>query len=99
MRYVGIYEEGEFYHKMRQGLKSYLTREETETSLAQAMYRWATRKKVAHKIGNPICAMTRYEKVTRITIPFGRAGLILVSVEPDAEVNPLVEKIHALIPI
>ena len=45
IRFVAIYDEGEFYHKMREGLNSYLTREETENSLAEAVYRWSSRKK------------------------------------------------------
>ena len=45
IRFVAIYDEGEFHHKMREGLDSYLTPKETENSLAQAEYRWASRKK------------------------------------------------------
>ena len=96
IRYVGIYNEGEFHHQMREGLKSYLTHEETEIALSQAIYRWSTRKKIASKIGNPIFAMARYEKINRITIPIGRAGLILISTEPDQEIYPIVEKTLAL---
>ena len=31
--------------KMKSGISSYLTKEETEVSLSQAIYRWSTRKK------------------------------------------------------
>ena len=34
-----------------------------------------------------------YEKIYRVTIPIGEAGLILISVELDADVNTIVEKI------
>ena len=44
IRYVGIYDFGELYDKMRDGVENYLSREETETSLSQAVYRWSTRK-------------------------------------------------------
>jgi hypothetical protein len=47
IRYVGIYDFGELYDKMRPGIKSHLTREETEISLSQAVYRWSTRKKTS----------------------------------------------------
>lgn len=93
IRYVGIYDYGELYEKMRAGLKSYLTREETEMSLSQAVYRWSTRKKTADKIGNPLFALAKYEKVYRITVPIGGAGLILVNTELDIDVNTIVEKI------
>ena len=93
IRYAGIYDYGELYDIMRPGLKSYLSREETEVSLSQAIYRWATRKKTADKIGKPIYALAKYEKIYRVTIPIGGAGLILISTELDSDVNSIVEKI------
>jgi len=93
IRYVGIYDYGELYDKMKPGLKSYLSREETEMSLSQAVYRWSTRKKTADKIGKPIYALAKYEKIYRVTIPIGGAGLILISIELNADVNMIVEKI------
>lgn len=92
IRYVGVYDFGELYEKMRPGLKSYLSREETEISLSQAVYRWSTRKKTADKIGKPIFALTKYEKIYRVTIPIGGAGLILISIELDTDVNQVIKK-------
>ena len=96
IRYVGIYDFGELHDKMRSGLKSHLSREETEMSLSQAVYRWSTRKKTADKIGKPIYALAKYEKIFRATIPIGGAGLILISIELDAEITVVVEKILAI---
>ena len=93
IRYVGIYDYGELYDKMKPGLKSHLSREETEMSLSQAVYRWSTRKKTADKIGKPIYALAKYEKIYRVTIPVGGAGLILISIKLNADVNRIVEKI------
>ena len=93
IRYVGIYDYGELYDKMRPGLKSHLSKEETELSLSQAVYRWSTRKKTADKIGKPIFALAKYEKIYRVTIPIGGAGLILISIELDTDVNMIIEKI------
>jgi hypothetical protein len=93
IRYVGVYDYGELYDKMRSGLKSHLSREETELSLSQAIYRWSTRKKTAGKIGNPIFALAKYEKIYRITIPTKGAGLILISTELDADIIGIVDKI------
>lgn len=93
IRYVGIYDYGELYERTKPGITSYLTREETETSLSQAIYRWSTRKKTSTKIGKPIFAMAKYEKVYRITVPIGGAGLILASTELSANVNEIVDKI------
>ena len=93
IRYVGVYNFGELHGKMRQGLKSYLSKEETELSLSQAVYRWSTRKKTADKIGKPIFAIAKYEKIYRVTVPIGGAGLILISIELDSNVNMIAEEI------
>lgn len=93
IRYVGIYDFGELTDKTRPGLKSYLTKEETEMSLSQAVYRWSTRKKTNEKIGKPIFALAKYEKIYRITMSIKGAGLILVSTELGIDVNEMVEKV------
>ena len=93
IRYVGIYDYGELYDKMKPGISSYLSKEETEISLSQAIYRWSTRKKTITKIGKPIFAMAKYEKLYRLTIPMGGAGLILVTTELNVNVNEIVDKI------
>ena len=93
IRYVAIYDYGELFDKMRPGITSYLSREETEISLSQAIYRWSTRKKTVSKIGKPIFAMAKYEKVYRLTLPINGAGLILVSIESEGNVMEIVEKI------
>ena len=93
IRYVGVYDYGELHDKMRPGVDNHLTREETEVSLSQAVYRWSTRKKTADKIGKPLFALAKYEKIYRITIPIGGAGLILISTELEVNVIELIEKV------
>ena len=85
IRYAGIYDYGELYDKMKPGLNSYLSKEETEMTLSHAIYRWSTRKKISEKIGNSIFALAKYEKIFRITIPIGGAGLILISTELNVD--------------
>ena len=92
IRYAAVYDYGELHDKIRPGITSHLTREETETSLSQAIYRWSTRKKTADKIGTPIFALAKYEKIYRITIPIGGAGLILINTEIDVDVNQIVDR-------
>ena len=92
IRYAAVYDYGELHDKIRPGVTSHLTREETETSLSQAIYRWSTRKKTADKIGTPIFALAKYEKIYRITVPIGGAGLILITTELDVNVNEVVDK-------
>ena len=93
IRYVGVYDYGELYDKMKPGLKSYLSKEETEMSLSHAIYRWSTRKKTSEKIGKSIFALAKYEKIFRITIPIGGAGLILISTELEADIIKIIDKI------
>ena len=93
IRYVGIYDYGELHDKVRKGVTTYLTKNETEMSLSQAVYRWSTRKKTATKIGNPIFALALYDKIYRITIPIGGAGLVLISTELDIDIKETVERI------
>ena len=50
-------------------------------------------QKTSEKIGKPIFALAKYEKIYRITIPIGGAGLILISTELDVDVNGIVDKI------
>ena len=92
IRYAAVYDYCELHDKIIPGVTSHLTREETETSLSQAIYRWSTRKKTADKIGTPIFALAKYEKIYRITIPIGGAGLILITTELDVNVNEIVDK-------
>ena len=97
IRYVGVYDYGELFDKTRNGIKSYLTKEETETSLSHAVYRWSTRKKTSDKIGKPVFALAKYEKIYRITMPIGGAGLILVSTELDVDIIKIINKILEII--
>ena len=50
------------------------------------------KEKTADKIGTPIFALAKYEKIYRITIPIGGAGLILITTELDVNVNEIVDK-------
>ena len=97
IRYVGVYDYGELYDKKRKRLKNYLTKEETEISLSQAVYRWSTRKKTSEKIGKPIFSLSKYEKIYRITLPIGGAGLILVSTDLDININKVTDRIVTVI--
>ncbi len=83
IRFVGIFDGHFSIVKMREGLQSYLTSEETKNSLIDTYSRWRTRQGLSKKLGKPLYAMAEYEKVKRITIPLNDNGLILVSVEPS----------------
>ena len=93
IRYAAVYDYGELHDKMRSGVESFLSREETELSLSQAVYRWSTRKKTSDKIGKPEFALAKYEKIYRVTVPVGGAGLILFSTELDVNVIEIIDKV------
>jgi hypothetical protein len=78
---------------MKEGKKSNITQEETQNSLRQAQYRWAGRKKLAPKIGEPHYSMAKYGKIFRFTFPVSTAGLILVSTELGISIDNIVKKI------
>lgn len=83
IRFVGIFDGHFTLIKMREGLESYLTPEETKNSLIDTYSRWRTRQGLSKKLGRPLYAMAEYEKVKRMTIPLNENGLILVSTEPS----------------
>ena len=81
IRYAAVYDYGELHDKIRPGVKSHLSREETEISLSQAIYRWSTRKKTADKIGTPIFALVKYTSkilVYHITV---QGHLLLLAID------------------
>ena len=98
IRFVAIFHKsGELVAGgMRKGLDSYLSKEETERTMRQAVLRWQTRDKIAHKIGAPEWAMAKYAKVFRLTIPLNNQKLILVSSELDVNPSEIVQKIVEL---
>ncbi len=49
---------------------------------------------MASKIGQPIYSMAKYERIYRITVPVGKAGLILVTAELNSNLEEIVEKIR-----
>ena len=83
IRFVGIFDGHYRLIKMRKGLQSLLSDQETENSIIDNFSRWRTRQGLSKKLGKPLYAMAEYEKVKRFTIPINDDGLILVSAEPS----------------
>lgn len=93
IRYVGIYHNGDLYGKMKDGTDHYLTTSETKLSLLQAAKRWAERKDLSSKIGNPIYSMTMYQLVKRITMEISPNLLLFLSTEIPCEHEKLILKL------
>jgi len=92
IRYAAIY-DGHLNAKFRNGIQGYFKEEEIKSSMSESLDRWANRKKMSFKIGEPKFAMAQYGKVNRITISCGNKGVILVTTELDVDINELVDRI------
>ncbi len=78
----------DLFYKEKNGVKSLQTKEDVEKALADASLRWVTRR--SHRtLGEPLYAMAKYEKAKRITVPFGRYGIVLCGVLPDSDAEKI----------
>ncbi len=75
------------YSRHREGVKNLLNNEESKKSLELAMTSWKIRSELADKIGKGRYVLAEYEKIKRITMPFGDDLLLYVTTE--VEVNHL----------
>jgi len=92
IRFVAVY-DGQSNAKFKEGIQRFFTDEEIKSSLTEAQKRWAFRKKLSFKIGEPKFAMAEYAKVNRITFPLGNEAVILVTTELGVDVSKLVDKV------
>jgi len=67
----------------REGIRNYLSPEETAASLKRAAIAWKGRNELTSKIGKGMYASAAFEKITRITFPLGEDNLIFVSMGSD----------------
>jgi hypothetical protein len=86
IRFVGIASiEGKLIaQEYRKGLRSLLTKEESELSVMQSIIRMGTRKTIEGKVGKTIYAFALYEKVKRATIPLDNANILMISFNIEA---------------
>ena len=99
IRFVGIANlEGKLIaQEYREGLRSLLTKEESELSAMQSIIRMGTRKVLEEKIGKTIYAFASYEKVKRVTIPLDDA-ILMISFDIEANHDYIIlDKILPLI--
>ena len=99
IRYVGIYNSfsGDVYEKMQNGTVRHFDKDQTKKSMTQAIMRWKTRKQFASEIGEPEYAMTRYQKVNRITMACGKDGLLMFSTEMDVHLCDIIDDVTSLV--
>jgi hypothetical protein len=81
----------------RQGVKNLLSAEESKESLQLAVNSWKIRGKLASKIGKGKYVLAEYEKLKRITMPFGDNHLLYVTTEPEADHSNIITRIHNIV--
>jgi hypothetical protein len=69
------------HSRHRQGVKNLLTPEESKKSLEMAMTGWKVRSELSHKIGKGRYVLVEYEKIKRITMPFGDSHILYITTE------------------
>jgi hypothetical protein len=78
------------YSQHREGVKNFLSPEESNKSLGLAINSWKIRSELADKIGKGKYTLTEYEKIKRITMPLGDKYLLYVTTEVEADHSKLI---------
>ncbi|MCI0562535.1 MAG: hypothetical protein MN733_28960 [Nitrososphaera sp.] len=80
-------------HKYREGLQPLMTYDETRRNALLAAIRHSTRLDWEYKMGKTLYSITRYERVTRATIPMQDKYLLLISFDEEVNtVDSLIQK-------
>jgi len=92
-----IYSDGKIlFSEHREGVTNLLTPEESKKSLEMAMTGWKIRNELSHKIGKGRYVLAEYDKIKRITMPFGDDYLLYVTTEIEADHFILINQIRKL---
>jgi hypothetical protein len=84
------------YSRHRQGVENLLTPEESKKSLEMAMTGWKVRSELSHKIGKGKYVVAEYERIKRITMPFGDDYLLYLTTETEADHLDIINRIRKL---
>ncbi|HEY7081987.1 MAG TPA: hypothetical protein VH500_20015 [Nitrososphaeraceae archaeon] len=84
------------FHRQREGVQELLSNEESKKSLEMAMAAWKVRDGFSDKIGKGMYVLAEYEKVKRITMPFGDDLLLYLTTEVGADHSIIYDKIRSL---
>ena len=89
--------DGKIMHSdHRPGVTNLLTPDESKKSLEMAVNAWKSRSQLASKIGKGKYVLAEYEKIKRITMPFGEKHLVYVTTEPPANHASIISGIISL---
>ena len=80
----------------KQGVSNLLSPEESKKSLEMAVKGWKTRTELAPKIGHGKYVLAEYEKIKRITMPFGDNHLLYITTETSADHSKIISGVQAM---
>jgi hypothetical protein len=84
------------YSRHGEGISNLLTPEESKKSIEMAMTGWKVRSELSNKIGKGRYVIAEYEKIKRITMPFGEDYLLYLTTEPQANHLNIINRIRKL---
>ena len=84
------------FYRHRQGVQNLLTKDESKKSLEMAMAAWKVRGELSDKIGKGMYVLAEYEKIKRITMPFGDDFLLYLTTEVEADHSSIYNRIRSL---
>ena len=84
------------YSRHREGVQNLLSKEESKKSLELAMTSWKVRGELADKIGKGRYVLAEYEKIKRLTMPFGDELLLYITTEVEADHSRIYDSIRKL---
>ena len=84
------------YSRHGEGVKNLLTPEESKKSIQMAMTGWRARSELSHKIGRGRYVIAEYERIKRITMPFGEDYLLYLTTEPQVDHLNIINRIRRL---
>ena len=96
IRFVGVFVNGEFYSKMQEGKKSYLTKEEVQKSLRHGILRWKSSESFSAKTGKLRCQVAKYGYLFQITLPLSDTVMCLMSTELNVDPFEIAEKVNEI---
>jgi len=84
------------FYRHRQGVQNLLTKDESKKSLEMAMAAWKVRSELSDKIGKGMYVLAEYEKIKRITMPFGDDFLLYLTTEVEVDHSSIYDRIRSL---
>ncbi len=84
------------YSRHRQGVENLLTPEESRKSLEMAMTGWKVRSDLSDKIEKGRYVIAEYERIKRITMPFGDDYLLYLTTEIRGDHLDIINRIRRL---